>query len=189
MGWQPEDLTSQIDGVETYFTTTFQRVLSRVVVFHNGDRITTFTEPDSSRIQTLFTPAPGDTLFVVYWTDQTQDGRVRGYPEDPSGGAVETPTTLDDLLESFDQRLDTLEAAAPGVPVLDNFTPPTGGQTVFTLGQAPVVTRPVLFLLNGNPYTREGGFFTLSGADDKTLTWSGVTVETDDRVEVVYWTL
>lgn len=112
MAFEPEELTAQIDGTANTFTTTFFRVLAQLVVFYNGSRLppTMFTEPNSKEIELGFVPAVGDTLLVLYKTDETVDGRVQGFGEDPSGTGPTVPQSLDDLLAEFDDRLDFLES-------------------------------------------------------------------------------
>ena len=111
MAWQPEDLTSQIDGVEDTFTTTFSRVLGQLTVFYNGARLagSFYAEINALQIQLTIVPSGGDTLFVQYLTDQTVDGRVvaSGCPF-PAGPAT-TPEGLLSILDGLDNRIDFLE--------------------------------------------------------------------------------
>jgi len=116
VGWQSEDLSAQVTtGTGITISTTFQRVLSRLAVFYDGLRVkeALFTEVDSIQLRLDFASVLGEDLLVVYWTDQTADGRVVGYSEDPSGGAVEIPQTLEDIIEGLDQRIDAIEDAPP----------------------------------------------------------------------------
>lgn len=112
MAWQPEDLSSQVDGIVDTFTTTFQRDIGQIVLHHNGDRVATdqFEEPTSKTIRTLFTPSSGDTLHVVYLTDETVEGRAVGFSDDPTTGPDPSlPQSLTDLLDDLDNRVDATE--------------------------------------------------------------------------------
>jgi len=192
VGWQPEDLSSQIDGVKTLFTTTFAKDPGRLLVFHNGAQqgAAQFSEPNLTSIQLAFTPVAPDFLWVVYHTEQTTDGRVVGFPDDPTTIPGGIPQTLQDILDDHEARITALEGAAAtvGDPVLEPFVP-TAAQTVFTLAQSPILVRPVVLLAGGIAYTRERGDFTLGGVDDKTLTWTNpnVTFQVGDRIEVVHF--
>lgn len=118
MAFEPEDLTAQIDGVKNVFTTTFFRVLAQLVVFYKGARLpdTMFVEPNSKEIQLGFVPTIGDTLFVMYKTDETVDGRVQGFATDPTLlPAPVNSQSLDDILNEFDERIDSLEAVRDDV--------------------------------------------------------------------------
>lgn len=112
MGWQPEDLTVQIDGVKTLFTTTFPRDPGRLVVWLNGDALpfTDFTEPNQSQFQLASAPVFPDKLLVAYHTDQTVDGRVLGSSSDPTVGGLTFPQDLVDILDGLDGRIDSLES-------------------------------------------------------------------------------
>jgi len=111
VAWQPEDLTTQIDGVEDTFLTTFSRVLGQITVFHNLSRLpgSMYAEVNGRELELVFTPNIGDTLYVQYLTDQTVDGRIVGsgcaFPAAPG------PTTegLLDILDGLDNRIDFLE--------------------------------------------------------------------------------
>ena len=111
MGWQTQDLTSQVDGVATTFTTTFHRNPSTTVLFHDGSQVdpSQFSEPDTQTIETAFTPLVGEKLYVVYVTDQTVDGRVSGHVEDPTG-AVEGTESILEILEGIEDRVQAAEA-------------------------------------------------------------------------------
>lgn len=143
MGWQPEDLSAQIDGATTDFTTTFLRVGGRLVVFQDGKRFDGFAEPDLQTIR--ITPAPSSgSVFVIYWTDQIVDGRIQGFIDDPESPPVTLPVSLEDILESLDQRLDVLEAVGVSLGVggtgwlnVRDVTPTTTGAVGNRIWQTP----------------------------------------------------
>ena len=111
MAWQPEDLSSQIDGVEDTFTTTFSRILGQLTVFYNLQRLpgSLYAEINGLQVQLTFVPAPGDTLYVQYLTDQTVDGRVVGSGCPFPAGPAATPEGLLSILDGLDNRIDYLE--------------------------------------------------------------------------------
>lgn len=216
MGWQPETLTTQIDGVKTVFTTTFQRISTQIMVFFNGSRVPDdeFTEPSQTQVALLFAPTSGDELFVFYDTDQTVDGRVLGFAEDPTSPPTPFPTGLEELLEDIDNRLDILESGIAGTllsgtdgNVLTEVQPgfytafepipsggasfnrasftPTSGQTVFTLPTNIGDNDSVLFIVNTVTY-KLGTDFTVTGAAEVTWQDNEFTLDALDCVEVVY---
>jgi len=192
VGWQPEELTAQVDGVTTLFTTTFARDPGRLVVFLNGAALdgAQVTEPNQSQFQLASAPVVPNKLIAVYHTDQTVDGRILGFPEDPTGGGPTLPPDLVNLLDSFDGRLDALEANVVGTPKLQ-LVVPTNGQTVFVLDLEPILTSPIILSSRGIGFTREGGHITVGGVDNKTVTWieTGFSFVTSERVELLYFTL
>lgn len=112
MAWQPEDLSSQIDGSNRFFTTTFQRRLGQLVVYHNESLLlaSQYTEPNNKQVETLFTPQVGDSLVVTYLTDETVDGRVVGLTVDPNSlPPPAIPQSLQDTLDALDDRIDVVE--------------------------------------------------------------------------------
>lgn len=118
MGWQPEDLTPQVDGAQTLFATSYHRVIGQAVLFYNGEKVSPaqFHEPTSYQIQTYFTPSVGSQLFVVYWTDQTFAGRVKGYAYDPTGDPGANPPALEDTLEALGEEIDEVAGRIPQDP-------------------------------------------------------------------------
>ncbi len=111
MVWQPEDLTDQIDGVETVFTTALVRVLGQITVFYNGSRLVggLFAELNSRQIVLNFVPVVTDTLYVQYQSDQTVGGRVVASGCAFPTGIGPTPEGLLDVINGLDDRIDYLE--------------------------------------------------------------------------------
>lgn len=215
MGWQPESLTPQIDGVKQSFTTTFQRVVTQLMLFHNGTRVpdASFSEPNASTIATSFVPVPGDELFVFYFTDQTVDGRVQGFTEDP-GGLPPEPPALEEVLEDLDNRIDALETggALPALSGNDGavltevqpggtlaFLPipsgsasfrsadfvPTAGQTVFNLPSNIGDPDSVLFKVNDLVYNKDIDY-SVTGLSQVTWLNSEFSLDAIDEVEIAY---
>lgn len=124
MGWQPEELTNQIDGSISLFDTQFERRLGQLIVFYESSGNSglealdsgQWTEPNGQQIQLGFTPQPGDRLLAMYLTDETFSGRVAGSTTDPTAVGVQPlPQPLQDFLEQLEARIDALEgASAPG---------------------------------------------------------------------------
>ena len=63
-----ENLSSQIDGIKTTFTTTYGYMANSLKVYWNGQRqySGTITELTSTTFSTSFTPTGGDVLIVDY---------------------------------------------------------------------------------------------------------------------------
>lgn len=63
-----EDLSAQIDGVSTTFTTTYGYMAGSLKVYWNGQRqySGTVTETSSNTFSTTFTPTGGDVLIADY---------------------------------------------------------------------------------------------------------------------------
>lgn len=152
MTWQPEDLTSQIDGVTDTFSTTFERNAGKFVVLYiDGLTDTTrqipkseVTELNSVQFKLNFVPSllNGDTLTITYDTDEILSGRVVGLPDDPSTIPPPIlPTSLEQILAqhtndilSNTTRIEVLEAGGGGgVP------PPAPSTNVDVLPYAPGV--------------------------------------------------
>lgn len=166
MAWQPEDLSEQIDGVTSKFTTTFWRVLGQITVFYNQTRLpdSLYAELNSRQILLTFVPAPGDTLYVQYATDQTVGGRVVASGCAIPTGSGPTPESLQDVLDGLDDRIDYLEQE-------EFFTrDPKNGVRAASVSNVSATYNPV------NGINGTGSF---SGAP---ATIDGVTLVDEDRV-------
>lgn len=194
MATEPEDLTSQIDGIKSLFTTTFHRRLTKSTIFHNGDEVGNYTEPNDKQLQLGFVPAPGDRLHVVYETDETVDGRVRGFPDDPLGLPVAPfPDPLEERLQSIEavndqQDVDIAALQAGGTAKeqhIDSFVVATNGQTAFpALSFSPVDVNDVKVTAQGVDMDN-GIDFTVVGT---TFTWTGaISLEAGWRLNISYF--
>lgn len=113
MGSQPENLSSQIDGATSVFNTQFTRTIGTVVVFHNGEKVEEdlVSEPNAKQVLLGVVPQIGDEVFVLYSTDETLGGRVRGYSQDPTlFPPPAVPQSVLDILEGFEARIDQVES-------------------------------------------------------------------------------
>lgn len=167
MAWQPEDLTTQIDGVEDTFTTSLERVLGQVTVFHNLSRLSgsLYAEVNSRQIQLAFIPLIGDTLYIQYQTDATfGGGRVIASGCAIPSGSGPTPEGLQDILDGLDNRIDYLEQE-------EFFTrDPKNGVRAASTADVGAIYNPTGGLL---------GTGSLSGAP---TSLDGVALVDDDRV-------
>ena len=186
-----EDLTSQVDGVKDTFDTAFHRNLGHATVFHNSDKLSnlSWSEPNDQQIQLSFTPLATDELHIIYETDQTVQGRVLGFPFDPSGMGTALPNTLLEFLQSLedknteqDGRLDTLEAgSALKEKIVEKFIVANDGDTVFNLAEIPVDVSDVQLTLQGVEH-KNGVDFNVVG---NVLTWLDVQTLSEDECLIV----
>lgn len=81
------------------------------------------------------------------------------------------------------QHVDGVPFGSGGV-VVDDFTPPSNGQTVFNLSQVPSNTDALLFLVNDVSYLQLSGAFSVVGT---VLTWANpFVIESSDTVFAHY---
>lgn len=112
MGRQTESLASQIDGATDTFATSFSRVSGTILVWYDGLQIDSFEEPDARSIKLNFVPPlPAKRLKVEYTTDETVDGRVQGFPDDPTGAPATVAGDLQAELNALSDRIEALETA------------------------------------------------------------------------------
>jgi len=193
-----ENLTSQIDGIKSLFTTTLFRVLGKLTVFHNGARLSalSYSEPSNSQIQLVFTPSVSDKLHVIYETDATVQGRVLGFCIDPGGiPAPVIPPTTQTLIDNLQNQINILTTrvtaleAASGLKekIVEPFAA-TSGQTAFTLAKTPVDVADVQVTLQGVE-VQNGVEFSVLGTS---FTWNSASPSVDaldagDKLIVSYF--
>jgi len=188
-----QNLTSQIDGIVSLFTTAHIRNPGQATIFFEGDSLdgSVFSEPNLQQLQLTFVPAIGQKLLVIYETDETLSGRVRGFSDDPAGLPVPgLPPTLEDTLDDLQDQLDdhegritTLEAGgAFKEDQKDEIVVAVLGATSFPISKAPVDLADVEVHLEG--ILMEAADFTIVGT---TLTWlSPITLEVGETLTVSY---
>lgn len=192
MATEHEPLTSQIDGVKSLFDTTFVRRIGKTTLLFNGEQTANFTEPNGHQLQLGFTPVPGNTLHAIYETDETFDGRVQGFIDDPLGSGP-LPPTLEDRLDAIDdknleqdQRLDNLEAGGQLNErkidvVIVNATIATTNQ--FSLEETPLDVNDVKVAVQGVEFTPNDDFNVVGNV----VNWlSPIPLEVGEEIVVTY---